>query len=174
MESATPWRVPGGPLRRSVGVALGVVLVAAVLWAAFRPADTRLYESIWELESATFEGSAVDIETNNSPVSWEFHRRCDSGPGSGPGCTGEPSLTVRGGCGWISTPVVYDDSSVSWTGDAREIAPGCVGEITRAVIAVGGSGSFGYSFNGDRLAVSAPDDSAQLVFRSRAKVGWGD
>ena len=174
MESATPWRVPGGPSRRTVVVALGVVLVAAVLWAVFRPVDTRLYESIWELESATFEGSVVDIETNNAPVSWKFDRLCDSGPGSGPGCTGEPSLTVGGGCGWISTPVVYDDRTVRWTGDAREIAPGCVGEITSAVIAVGGSGSFEFGFDDDRLVVTAPDDSAQLVFRSRAKVGWGD
>ena len=171
--AASPQRRWQG-LVRALALAAVIVVAGLVLWVATRPSDTRLHGSIWGLESATFEGVSVDIATNGEPVRWQFGRTCDSGPHTGPGCHEHSSLEVRGGCGTHEVGVVYDGSTVRWTGDAREIAPACVGEITAAMIAVGQSGSFDVGFDDDRLVVVAPDDSAELVFAPIASVGWGD
>lgn len=157
--------------RRNVvaaGVVSVLVIAVAGTWWASRssapPGDQRLYDSGWQLESASNEGRPVDVASSLSPVRWQFTIfMCDSDPN----CSDTPAIVGENGCDSWNRPLILDDSTGRWDPDWGVYAPqrSCRSAIFDAITAFHRPASFTYRFVDDRLRLAAGGDAAVLTFR---------
>lgn len=150
-------------------VAVGVLVIAvAGTWWASRsstpPGDQRLYDSAWQLESASTDRQPVDVDAGRAPVRWQFTIfMCDSDPN----CSETPAILGEDGCDSWSRPLDLDDSSGRW--DQRwgpsSSQRTCDASVVDAIVAFQRPTSFTYTFVDDRLRLTAGGDAAVLMFR---------
>lgn len=145
-----------------------VIVVAGTWWASRSsapPGDPRLYDSAWQLESASTEGRHVDVDSSPTPVRWQFTVfMCDSDPN----CSDTPAIVGDDGCQFMNRTLHFDDSMGRWDPDWGAYSPQyrCESAIFDAIMAFHRPASFTYTFVDDRLRLVAGGDAAVLTFRS--------
>lgn len=149
-----------------VAVVVLAIAVAGTWWASrgsAPPGDQRLYDSAWQLESASTDGQPVDVDITGTGARWQFTIfMCDSDPN----CSETPAIVGEDGCDVWSRPLDLDDSSGRWDPDWGVSSPHrtCDSAIVDAIVAFHRPTSFTYTFVGDRLRLTAGGD-AMLTFR---------